>query len=233
MTTCGEHGLRLDPEMTVRLAALDPDPLPSPPVPAHVTAMDRLTHEGLTTGMVTLPRRAVHVGVWLRLLRTLLDEVSMASSRVGTRSAATLAKVWDAAGRPVRAGLNVWRPYERLDPPRQQAMLEAAATALALAEAGAVTARGTFGPLLTREPYRPAGDGDLTAFNWKRTQAEARAEIDKARTDPETARRILVMFTASCRTMESFNRERDYLIGIGIPAEFLPGARHLGRDDLT
>ena len=90
-------------------------------------------------------------------------------------------------------------------------------------------------------PYHPAkkqrlgsrpGNGP-TAFNWKRTQAEARTEIDKARADPETACRILVMFTASCRTMGSFNRERDYLIGIGIPTEFLPGARHLGRDDLT
>jgi TniQ len=233
MTTCGEHGCRLAPEISVRLAAIDRDPLPSTPAPGPVAAMDRLTWEGLTTGMVTLPRRTVHVGVWLRLLRTLLDEVSMAASRVSDRSAATLARVWEATGRPARGGLTVWRPYERLDSPHQQAMLEAAATALALAEDGAVTARGTRGPLLAREAYRPAGDGDPTAFNWKRTQAEARAEIDKARADPEAACRILVMFTASCRTMKSFNRERDYLIGIGIPAEFLPGARHLGRDDLT
>ena len=35
------------------------------------------------------------------------------------------------------------------------------------------------------------------------------------------------------RMMKSFNREPDYLIGIGIPAGLLPGARHLGRDDLT
>jgi len=31
MTTCGEHGCRLEPAMTVRLAALDRDPVPSPP----------------------------------------------------------------------------------------------------------------------------------------------------------------------------------------------------------
>jgi hypothetical protein len=35
--------------------------------------MDRLTDEGLRTGTVHLPRRPVQVGVWLRLLRTLLD----------------------------------------------------------------------------------------------------------------------------------------------------------------
>lgn len=229
VTTCGEHGRRLEPEMTARLTALERDPLPSPPVPAPVAAMDRLTYEGVTTGMVTLPRRAVHVGLWFRLLRILLDEVSVAASRVGPRSAAALATVWEAADRPSRGGLNVWRPYERLDSPHQQAMLEAAATTLALTRDGAVAARGTLGPLLTREPYRPAGDGDPTAFNWKRTQAEVSAEIDKARTDPDTARRVLAMFTVSCRTLESFNRERDYLIGIGIPAEFLRDSREFGQ----
>lgn len=82
----------------------------------------------------------------------------MAESRVGARSAA-LARVWNATGRPPRAGLNVWRPYERLAPPQQQAMFEAAATALALAASGEVAARGTLGPLsrhasLTRRPRR-------------------------------------------------------------------------------
>jgi TniQ len=231
MTTCGEHGL--DPEMTVRLAALDRDPLPSPPVPEPVAAVDRLTHEGLTTGMVTLPRRAVHVGIWLRLLRTLLDEVSMATSRVGTRSAATLAKVWDATGHPARAGLNVWKPYEQLDSTHQRAMLEAAATALALAEAGTITVRGTLGPLLTREPYQPADPGDPADYWWKREQEEASAVIAKARTDQATAWRILAMFTVSCRTLASFNRERDYFIRIGIPAGFLPSAQELGRTDLA
>ena len=41
------------------------------------------------------------------------------------------------------------------------------------------------------------------------------------------------MFTASCRTTESFIRERDYFIRIGIPAEFLPGARELGFGHVT
>lgn len=104
MTTCGEHGRRLEPGMSVRLAAIDRDPLPSPPVPAPVAAMDRLTHEGLTTGAVTLPRRAVHFGVWLRLLRTLPDEASMTTSRVGPRSAATVAQSGTPqAGRSARA----------------------------------------------------------------------------------------------------------------------------------
>jgi hypothetical protein len=37
------------------------------------------------------------------------------------------------------------------------------------------------------------------------------------------------MFTAPCMTLASLHRERDYLIGIGIPAEFLPAAREFGQ----
>ena len=232
MTTCGEHGRRLEPEISVRLAAFDHDLVPSPPVPAPVSAMDRLSHEGLTTGMVTLPRRAVHVGVWLRLLRTLLDEVSMAASRVSPRSAATLAAVWDATGRPARAGLSIWRPYERLGSPHQQAMLEAAATAVALAAAGEVTARGTLGPLLTREPHSDVHEGDRQAWEWKQAAAEIDAMTGQARTDPEAARGVLVMFTAGCRTAADFYRERQYLVGLGIPEELLPEHRAAGRTDL-
>jgi len=232
MSTCGEHGCRLEPEISVRLAVLDRDPVPSPPTSVPVAAMDRLTHEGLTTGMVTLPRREVHAGVWFRLLRILLDEVSLAASRVGPRSAATLAKVWDTTGRPVRAGLNVWRPYERLDSPRQQAMLEAAATAVALAEAGTITARGTLGPLLTREPHRDVHEGDRQAWEQKQARAELDAMIGRARTDPDTAGRLLAMFTAGSRTLASFYRERQYLIGLGIPEGLLPDHCGLGRTDL-
>ena len=35
-----------------------------------------LTHEGMTTGTVTLAGRPVHVGVWFRLLRILIEELN-------------------------------------------------------------------------------------------------------------------------------------------------------------
>ncbi len=52
--------------------------------------------------------------------------------------------------------------------------------------------------------------------------------IGKARADPDTARHVLAMFIAPWMTLASFNCERDYLIGIGILAEFLPAGRELG-----
>ena len=195
--------------------------------------MDRLTFEGVATGMVTLPGRPLHVGVWFRLLRTLLDEVSMAASRVSARSAATLAKLWAATGRPPRGSLTVWRPYERLDLPLQQAMLEAAAAALRLAADGEIAARGTLGRCLAPEPHRDVYEGDRRTWEQKQDQAEIEAMFERARDDPAAARRILEMLTVGCRTIAGFYRERQLLITqAGIPDALLPDHIALGRTDL-
>lgn len=163
--------------------------------------MDRLTWEGMTTSMVTLPRRAVHVGVWLRLLRTLLDEVSLSDSRIRRRSATAISQAWEATGSPPRAGLNVWRPYEALSPPRQEAMMEAAAFALDLIQAGTITARGTLGHLLTPEPDQDVYAGDppgaaeearvILRRSWDEARQDMEAWFQAARTDPGVARQIL------------------------------------------
>jgi hypothetical protein len=237
MTTCGEHGLRLQTEVAVRLAALDPDPEPFPPALGPVIAMDRLMWEGLASGRVTLPGRAVHVGVWFRLLRTLLDEVSMAASQVSSRSAAALAEVWAATGRAPRGGLTVWRPYERLHPPLQQAMIEAAAAALRMAATGEITARGTLARCLAPEPHRDVYEGDREEWERRQAEAELRArcqqQVALARRDPAAARQLLAMFTAGCSTYASFYRERRFLVtSAGIPDELLPDHVALGRTDL-
>lgn len=53
-----------------RLCGRDDQHLLDVPASEPVAVMDRRTHEGITTGTVTLPRRPVHVGVWFRLLST-------------------------------------------------------------------------------------------------------------------------------------------------------------------
>jgi hypothetical protein len=55
----------------------------------------------------------------------------------------------------------------------------------------------------------------------------------QARTDCDTARQLLALLTIGCPTLERFEEERAYLFGIGIPTEFLPSARELGRTDLA
>jgi hypothetical protein len=228
MTGCGVHGCRLERQVDVNLATLDLAPLTPAPVDPLVAELDRRTHEGVTTGAVTLPGRVVHVAVWFRLLRTLLDEVSMSLSRVGIRSRATLEQVWQAAGRPVRAGLGVWRPYEQLDWPLQEAMLHAAAVALRLAADRRITPQGTLGPALAEPPHEHVYDGDdprRRPLTGQEVATVMNAWVDQARTDPEPARCLLRLLTAFDSSPANAVKHRHFLISqLGIPPEFLrPG----------
>jgi hypothetical protein len=231
MISCAEHGCRLKPEGDVAIAVLTDELAPLEPVSGAVAALDRRTGQGLSSGTVTLPGRPVHVGVWFRLLRTLINELTVPLSNLGSRPRAAVEQIWRATGRPARAGLNAWRPYEQLDSERQEQLLEAAATVMQLAEAGVITARGTLGPLLAREPHPPVYDGDPPS-ELRRAHREIEAAIDAARTDPSAALHVLRMFTGGLRTLEDFDRDREFLIDIGIPSRFLPRAHELGRTDL-
>ncbi len=232
MTGCAEHGCLLQPEPDVRFAVFAGSELRPVPAGAHTAALDRYTFQALTTGRVSLPGGAVHAGLWFRLLRTLLDEVSTAPSAVGAASRATLELIWRRLGTPARGGLTVWRPYERLGWPLQQAMAGAAATAVHLAATGEITARGTLGRYLTREPHRAVYEGDRQACERKQAEAELDAMIGQASTDPGAARRVLEMFTVGSRTVADFYRQRQFLIYLGIPDEQLPDHWALGRTDL-
>lgn len=226
--SCPEHACRLIPEVDIAIAAAMREK-PSPqPVNPPIAVLDRLTLEGFTTGQVTLPRRPVHVGVWFRLLRTLLDEVSTPLSQLGVRSRNAVRQIWRVTGQPVRAGLTAWRPYERLDWPRQEAMLEAAAAALHLIQNGAIIARGSLGPILAPEPYRHIPDGHQPtslAEHWERFREQFDAAIDVARTEPDRAQQLLTLLTCASRSAASFDRARQTLLDLAIPAEFLPNQR--------
>ncbi|MEU8250652.1 hypothetical protein [Nonomuraea sp. NPDC048916] len=133
-------------------------------------------------------------------------------------SQAVLHTIWEAVGTPARAGLNVWRPFEALDRDRQEAMLQAAAVAMRQTETGAITARGTLGPLLTSMPYQPVGSGAPARPTVPRPPPAPRhspADFDAAlkdvfeaaKTDQTTARWILQCLTWRLRSTAAFERE--------------------------
>ena len=197
------------------------------PAPAAVVAVDARTHEGLRTGAVLLPRRAVHVGVWFRLLRTLIDELSIPVSALRTGSRRTVGRVWEMTGQPPRGGIvGPWRPYEALPWPQQQMFLEAAATAVHLIEAGGATAHGTLAPLLMPAPHRRVPDGTPPPPRARDYWQEARDAMDRAvalaRDDPAAAQQLLATLTALTRREAAFHRVRDDLIALGVPGHHLP-----------
>jgi hypothetical protein len=231
MVSCGEHGCRLEDATTVDVEmALHGSPPAPVPVAEPLAALDRYTHEALLTGRVNLPGRDVHAGVWFRLLRTLLHEVSLSPSTAGGPGGRTLELIWQTAGHPVRAGLGTWQPYEQLPWPVQETMLHAAAVALQLAADGRIAARGVLGSAV--QPARPrqvyAGD-PLAPHGTAWPDLRAAAALDQARTDPDAARQLLGLLTLGSRRREVHEREIAFLHDNGVPAGFLPDAAELDR----
>jgi hypothetical protein len=242
--SCPSHGCRLEPTFGMLgtfIAWQDPDVVPVP-VDARVAVMDRRTHEGLATGVVPLPGRPVHLGVWLRLLRTLLDEVNTPTSYLRMSARARVQRIWQAVDRRPRGGQTVWKPYEVLSWPAQQAMLHAAAAAMDLIETGELAAPGTLGTLLRAGPYPPAHDGDprtshgcrpasvgRATSSWQAAMDSLREAVDVARQDPDTARRLLSLAAgwAHGPDQDSYDSARNALIAMEVPAEFLPTFDHV------
>jgi hypothetical protein len=91
--------------------------------------MDKLTWQALMIGKVNLPNRIIHAGVWFRLLRSLLNELSLPLSAYPV-SACNVKNIWEKCGYPLRGGLNIWRPYEYLSLDMQIRLLERASIAV-------------------------------------------------------------------------------------------------------
>lgn len=231
--SCPLHGYRLEAtfgSLGTFIAWQDPDMVPTPADP-RMAVMDRRTHEGLTTGTVTLPGRPVHVGVWLRLLRTLLDELNTPTSCVRASSRTSLQRIWRATGQRARAGQTLWRPYEVFPWPVQQVMLHATATALDLIETGQITAWGSLGTVLRDRPHQPVHDGDVPSQDtaqpqdptlWQQAMRHLEEVIETAGHDPDTAQQLLALLTIYCPSQAAYDRSRDLVIKSGVPPEFLP-----------
>lgn len=233
---CGEHGCRLESSPDIQMAiALDRPSAPTP-VDEPLATLDRYTYTALATGRVDLPGRSVHAGVWFRLLRSLIDEVSLSPTTMRAHTRTMLQEVWAATGLPVRGGLHSWRPYERMDWETQQAMLLAAATALRMVAEGEIIPRGRLGSALSPGPRQYVYDGDRSGLprrSWQQALDQVEAAVEDACVDRNTARALLVLITGRCRTLDEFEERRAYLFGAGVPAEFLPTSSELDRTDLA
>lgn len=78
-----------------------------------VSIMDQRTWSALTTGKVVLPNGIIHGGIWLRLLRTLLDELHIPLPS-GSALYRNIFNIWDLLGVDLRCRQTRWQPYEQL-----------------------------------------------------------------------------------------------------------------------
>jgi hypothetical protein len=223
--SCPEHGVMLEPFIGFPgeyFAWTREDEVPRTASEA-ILAMDRRTEQALTAGHVELPDRDVHAGVWFRLLRTLLDEVSTPVTCWGSR-AADLALIWNQCGHPICAGATIWRPYESFPAPIQAQLLAAAAHAIALLENGAVRGRGTHAELFfpvheavdDGQPPRPTPkDAFTTAMD--QAYATLQAAIKAAQEDPAQAQALYDVLAGACQAPQALAQVRADLAELGIP----------------
>ncbi|MDP3562537.1 MAG: TniQ family protein [Legionellaceae bacterium] len=179
-----------------------------------INTMDQRTWSALTTGKVVLPNGTIHGGIWLRLLRTLLDELHIPLPS-GSALYANMLDIWELLGVDLRCGQARWQPYEQLPLQMQQLTLMAAATAIEQIENGRISPPGKqiylFLPESINEPK-------LLSQQMFDSMNEV---IDLAKTDPVEAWRLRNFILFGKVDFESIQKIHNLLIEVGIPAEFL------------
>lgn len=222
--TCPRHGCRLNAAFgPYAFFGWEHSKANDGPAPRQLVIQDARTEQALRTGTVALPRRTVHVGVWFRLLRTVIEELSIPLSQLRVRSRRAIELIWRTAGHPARAGIiGAARIYETLPWPQQEMYLEAAATAMHLVETGEIDARGTLGHLLTPEPDHRAHDGLPPRDIWDEAREAAAEALTLAQNDPLAAEHMLAILTSLTRTDKTFRSIRADLIDLAVPEAFLP-----------
>lgn len=126
MASCPEHG--------VLLQAASPAEQSEYPAPKEADAvlvtLDGLTLQAVTKGRVQLPSgRIVHGGLWLRILRGVIDEICR-PRRIKDPARPPVEAVWGVAGLPYRHALGRWGIYEKLGRLERASVLKVAALAM-------------------------------------------------------------------------------------------------------
>ena len=197
------------------------------PVTKEILTMDTRTWQALTTGKVDLPGRSLHAGVWFRLLRTLLNELTLPLSRSSNKYSAIISRIWDTCGHPVRSGLNMWKPYEHLPLQKQMQILEAAATAMTMIEEGLLIDPGVSKlfqlELIDEEdlpsyPKQTDTKRNLCELSLGELVEQIVAESKRSRHSAETLRSFCLW--GKKNDLESIKKIDALFLELGIPFEF-------------
>ena len=196
-----------------------------------INTMDQRTWSALTTGKVALPRRTIHGGVWLRLLRTLLDELHISIPSTKPLHA-NIVNIWNSLGLIPRDGQARWQPYEELPPETQQLTLMAAAMAIEQIENGTIAPPGEQIYLFSPESV---SSSDLPSYLqrtrvaaiikpsllWQRALDSLTEAIEIAKNDPAEAKQLRNCILLGRCDFESVQKVDNLLIEAGIPKDFL------------
>lgn len=196
--SCPKHGIFLEPisrigTWTPRLAGFKLQRTPQ-----TLCEMDAITEQALAAGYVTLPTVSVRAGVWLRLLRTILDELNTVGAAAQNEHR-VLKRVWQASNLPMRVCASSSQTFEALKSEQQVKFLQTAATAVDLIVNRKLETSGRdvvlLGGIRVREKQRPRREAPEPdpPYNAERSKKVAEAfdaAMKYARETPEGAREL-------------------------------------------
>lgn len=228
VSSCPSHGCWLEATIAARgfFGMWDFDRPTPRPAPEHILTLDRRTQDAFAVGHVDLPRRQVHAGIWFRLLRTIIDELSCPLSENRPSGASTIRQIWQEAGYRARDGQALWHPYEQQPESVQRHTMEAAATAIALLENGSITGPGKDAHLFQPAPQIAISDGTPPKKNAPRFGAGLslkdafNAVVDEARINPAEARTFFNLATYKRNDADDIHEMVNTFIELDIPLDF-------------
>lgn len=126
MASCPKHGILLQAASSAEQSGY-PGPQEAA---AELVSLDGMTLQAVTKGRVQLPGgRIVHGGLWLRVLRGVIDEICR-PRRMKDAVRPIIEAAWEAAGLPYRHALGRWGIYEKLGRLERANVLKVAALAM-------------------------------------------------------------------------------------------------------
>mgnify|MGYP002717146220 FL=1 len=146
MASCPKHGVLLQAASPAEQSEYPG----SREAAAELAALDGLTLQAVTKGRVQLPGgRIVHGGLWLRVLRGVIDEICR-PRRMKDAARPIIEAAWAAIGLPYRHALGRWGIYEKLGRLERANVLKVVAVAMQpLIRAGLEPLKALMRPLPT------------------------------------------------------------------------------------
>ena len=217
--SCPEHGIFLEPISRIGMWKPTLDAFELRSAPNTLRELDAITLHALTSGSATLPTVCMPAGTWLRLLRTILDELNTIAATARNEHR-VLKAVWQATGLPMRVSASVSRPFEAMTCTQQVRFLQAAATSVSLVSNQDLAAFGPDVSLLGGVMVSEVDDAQRHAERWRQVGEAIDALMKCARETPEGARQVRAVMLFGKPTSEQI-AEVDRMLaaeGINVPA---------------
>lgn len=207
MASCPEHGVLLQAASPAEQSEY-PAPIESDAV---LATLDGLTLQAVTKGRVRLPGgRIVHGGLWLRVLRGVIDEICR-PRRMKDPARPSVEAAWAAADLPYRHALGRWGIYEKLGRLERANVLKVAALAMRpLIRAG-------FQPLKTSTRPLETAASRVLVRNFELMPIEIENITMLARENDDVAIDLRRMLNYQPRSAQFVAQTDETLKSLGIP----------------